>query len=113
MALNDIETARIKRQLEAFIKTRQSASPRPGRIDLSYEINGQAVLLFANRHRRDGSEYREYVGKTTYVKTRSEWKVYWMRADLKWHLYHPTPAVTDIESWLAVLEQDPHGCFWG
>lgn len=27
------------------------------------------------------------VAKATYVKTQNIWKVYWMRADLRWHAY--------------------------
>jgi hypothetical protein len=41
------------------------------------------------------------------------WKVFWKRADLKWHGYEPTAAVPSIEQFLAVVDADPYGCFFG
>jgi hypothetical protein len=53
------------------------------------------------------------IAKATYVKSRKEWKLYWRRADLKWHLYKPHPTSDSIETVLDVIEQDGHNCFWG
>ncbi|HYP68298.1 MAG TPA: DUF3024 domain-containing protein [Thiobacillaceae bacterium] len=38
------------------------------------------------------------VAKATYVKTQGMWKVYWMRADLKWHGYAPAPKVQTVDA---------------
>lgn len=51
--------------------------------------------------------------KATYVKTKKVWKVFWMRADLKWHSYPPKPTVKHIEEFLDEVENDPHACFFG
>jgi len=51
--------------------------------------------------------------KTTYVKKTGKWKVYWQRADLKWHSYQPTPEVDNLEEFLALVDRDEHGCFKG
>lgn len=40
-------------------------------------------------------------------------KVCWLRADLKWHRYAPVPEVGTLEEFLAVVEEDEYGCFWG
>ena len=53
------------------------------------------------------------VAKATYIRTRALWKVYWKRADLKWHSYAPTPAVGTVEKFLELVDADPHACFWG
>jgi len=37
------------------------------------------------------------VAKTTYVKKSGLWKVYWQRADMKWHSYDPMPEVGSLE----------------
>jgi hypothetical protein len=41
------------------------------------------------------------------------WKVYWKRADLKWHRYEPVPEVSAIEKFLAVVKEDEYSCFFG
>ena len=59
---------------------------------------------------RDGSEYFAQAGKMTFVKSQNIWKLYWMRADLKWHLYEE---YTNLDELLEELKTDPNGCFWG
>jgi hypothetical protein len=53
------------------------------------------------------------IAKATYVKSTALWKVYWQRADLKWHSYEPTPQVGSIEKFLAVVDEDRYACFFG
>ena len=48
----------------------------------------------------------EMVAKTTYVKKNGIWKVYWQRADLKWHGYEPVPEVGSLEAFLDLVEED-------
>jgi hypothetical protein len=36
-----------------------------------------------------------------------------MRTDLKWHRYEPTPEAVDLEGFLAIVEDDHYGCFYG
>ena len=55
----------------------------------------------------------EAVAKATYVKSRGIWKIYWQRADLKWHRYDPGPEVKTLEEFLEVLEKDEYACFYG
>jgi hypothetical protein len=51
--------------------------------------------------------------KATYVKTTGTWKVFWQRADLRWHGYEPVPHVGSVEKFLAVVDEDKYGCFFG
>jgi hypothetical protein len=37
------------------------------------------------------------VVKATYNTSKRNWKVYWQRAELKWHGYKPNPEVDSIE----------------
>jgi hypothetical protein len=53
------------------------------------------------------------IAKTTYIKSKDHWKIFWMRADLKWHSYEPHPIVKDIKEFVAVVSKDEYGCFWG
>ena len=36
-----------------------------------------------------------------------------MRRDLKWHSYEPFPETKLFEAFLAVVERDEYGCFFG
>jgi hypothetical protein len=51
--------------------------------------------------------------KATFVKRSGTWKMYWKRADLKWHRYEPEPEVETLEEVLAIAERDEYGCFFG
>lgn len=53
------------------------------------------------------------IAKGTYEKIRKIWKLFWMRADLKWHSYPPFPESKSLEEILEVIEQDLHACFLG
>jgi len=53
------------------------------------------------------------VAKATYIKSRRIWKIYWMRADLKWHRYDPLAAVSTIDDLIVEVDRDPYGCFLG
>jgi hypothetical protein len=53
------------------------------------------------------------VAKTTYVRSRGVWRVFWMRRDLKWHRYEPAPEVKTIEAFCALVSEDAYACFFG
>ena len=53
------------------------------------------------------------MAKATYVRSQNIWKVYWQRADLKWHSYDPDPEVDSIEDFLSVVDADKYACFFG
>ena len=41
------------------------------------------------------------------------WKVFWQRADLKWHSYEPKPTVKQLTDFLKLVDEDEHHCFKG
>ena len=53
------------------------------------------------------------MAKATYVKKQNVWKVYWQRADLKWHRYDPDPEVPSLQAFLDLVDRDEHACFFG
>ena len=71
----------------------------------------QSYIIGHKRNRfSDSSEYLDKACKLTYVKSSDMWKLYWMRADLKWHLYEEYQNLGDL---LEEVKKDPNGCFWG
>ncbi|WP_416183085.1 DUF3024 domain-containing protein [Methylicorpusculum sp.] len=53
------------------------------------------------------------VAKAKFVKTLSLWRVYWQRADLKWHIYQPVETVKSIDDFLTVVKNDEYHCLYG
>jgi hypothetical protein len=51
--------------------------------------------------------------EATYVRRTNRWKIYWQRADLKWHAYPPQPEALLFEEFLTLVDEDKDGCFWG
>ena len=115
MALSEFEIKRVEKAVAGFMD-RQRPPPhiRP-QLDLGYRIAGQSLELFEVRPAwNKPSETIEHpVAKATYVKRTDCWKVYWQRADLKWHRYDPDAEVDSVEAFLAVVEADQCACFFG
>ena len=84
-------------------------------VDLSFRVKGQSVEIFEIRPMWNDSNktIEESVAKATYVKSRNIWKIFWQRADLKWHSYKPEPEVKTLEEFLEVVERDEYCCFFG
>ena len=115
MAFKESETKQIDWIMQKFWYKNRPPEHARHQVDLSYEINNQAVEIFLLRaFWRDPSQtVREPIVKSTYVKKSGKWKIYWQRADMRWHLYEPYPEAVDLETVLQVVEEDPYGCFWG
>ncbi len=101
--------------MAAFMEKRRPPAPIRSKLDLGYRITGHSVELFEIRPRYDKPEIilEHDFAKTTYVRTQRVWKVFWMRADLKWHSYEPVPEVDSIEKFLEIVGQDKYSCFFG
>lgn len=115
MALSEFETKKIEKTVSAFIERRRPPPHIRPELDLSFRVSGQSVEIFEVRPvwKNPSKKMEHPVAKATYVKSRGIWKVYWMRADLKWHSYPPAPNVGTVEKFLSLVEEDKHACFFG
>ena len=115
MTLTEFDTKRCEKLVAAFIERRRPAAHIRHQVDLAFRIVGQSVEIFEVRpHWRDKTDLLEHpIAKATFNKSNRTWKVYWRRADLKWHGYQPKAEVARIEDFLEVVEKDEHGCFFG
>ena len=115
MALNDIERKRIEKAVDAFVQKRRPPAHIRPELDIGFRVGGQSVEIFEIRPRwnKPDEKMEESVAKATFVRSDSRWKIFWKRADLKWHGYEPLPAVDSIEEFLAAVEKDEYSCFWG
>src|SRR5690606_6283219 len=92
--------------------------PEPGirkQLDVNYEIKDQSVILNAIRPIWNKPNEILTLGyaKATYVKNKKVWKIFWKRADNKWHTYKPRPTVNELKDFLNLVDQDEFGCFKG
>lgn len=97
-----------------LVKNRPSEDIRP-KLDINWRLENQSLFIYEIRpHFKDPTHimHLDFV-KATYVKARNTWKVYWKRADLKWHAYEPLLYVNNIKRFLQEVDQDPLGCFKG
>ena len=115
MALSEFEMKRYEILVKKFIEGKRPEKYLRDKLDFGYRFKGQSVELFTIRPRwNDPKEILESnFAKATYVQAENIWKVYWLRADLKWHRYGPNPSAKTIEEFLSVVGNDEHCCFFG
>ena len=116
MALSEIEVARVRKALDAFMAKRRPPANIRDRLDLGSRVSGQSVEIFEVRppwRGNPGEKHESPVAKATYVRSRRVWRVFWMRRDLKWHGYEPALEVGSIEEFCALVDDDAHACFFG
>lgn len=115
MSLSEFEVKRIEKIVGEYIENKRPPVHIRNQLDLGYKIKDQSVEIFEIRPvwNNPKEKIELPVAKATYVKKSNIWKIYWQRADLKWHSYEPEAEVKFIEQFVAVVEQDNYACFWG
>lgn len=115
LALTELERKRCEKALMDFMARRRPAPHIREQLDIGYKIEGQSIEIIEIRPDwKDASVRQESpVAKATFVRTKGNWKVFWMRADLKWHGYQPKAEVNTLKEFLGAVDRDEHGCFFG
>jgi len=115
MALSEFERKQVEAEVSRFIETHRPPENIRDQLDIGFRIENQSVVLFEIRPRWDKQEEKMEtpVAKATYSKAQQVWKVYWMRADRKWHRYTPTPEVGKLGGFLKLVDEDKNACFRG
>lgn len=114
MALSEIELKRIENTVGALCKRRSPAAVAD-QVSTRYRVQRHDIELYERRtHWREPGEWIETpVAKIKFVRSANEWRLYWMRQDLKWHRYEPFPGSRRIEDLVEAIDEDRDGCFWG
>ena len=115
MSLTEFEIKRCERDIAIFMDAHRPPAHIRDELDFGYRIENQSVELFEVRpYWQDSSKKMESsIGKATYIKSKNHWKVYWQRADLKWHAYEPDPIVETFSEFLKLVAEDKYACFFG
>lgn len=116
MAFTEFEIAEHAAVIErVFWSKRRPPLHLRDKVREGQRIAGQSVELFFvrpvwNDPRR---QTEEAIAKLTYVRTSGVWRIFWMRADLKWHRYPPVPEAPTLEAALRIVHADAKACFFG
>ena len=116
MALTELETARVRKTVGAFVEARRPPLHLREKVDLAFRLSGQSVEIFEVRQAYGGAPGERIelpVAKATYVRSVRRWRVFWLRQDMKWHSYKPAPDVATIEEFVALVREDRNSCFFG
>jgi hypothetical protein len=114
MAFSEIELKRIDRSVGEFCR-RHTHPQHAHELRFVYRIEGHAVSIYEERPpwRGSGSWTSHGIARFRFYRSRGEWLLYWMRADLKWHRYEPAPATPDLQTLVKVVEDDEYCAFLG
>lgn len=115
MAISEFEIKRYEKIVGDYIEKRRPPAEVRDQVDLGFRIKGQSIVIFEIREvwNQPDQKVEIDIAKATYVKRHKIWKIYWQRADLKWHRYDPTPEANSVEEFLNIVEEDEWCCFWG
>ncbi|MHB9053527.1 MAG: DUF3024 domain-containing protein [Thermoleophilia bacterium] len=114
MAFSEIELKRIDSIVGVFCRERVPVQLWE-KLRLDYRIKGHDVVMFEVRP--DWQDTRQKietpVAKFKFVRTVDEWRLFWMRADLRWHRYDICPPSPDLNDLVQEVDRDIYGCFFG
>lgn len=112
MTQSEFENRRTKKLLDDFVEKRRPPPQLRDRVDVAWRREGAHVELFEIHREPQGMTERP-LARASWIKTHRHWRVYWMRASGKWERYPPASEVDRLEEFLAVVDADASGCFWG
>jgi hypothetical protein len=116
MAFTEIEiTGHMKVLEDSFWSRRRPPPHLRDKIREGQRFTDQSIELFVVRpaFNRPGGHIEEAIAKVRYVRPQNVWRIYWQRADGKWHGYQPCPQAKSLADALRVIDEDAYGCFFG
>jgi len=116
MAFTDIEIAEHLRVLEdSFWSRRRPPLHLRDRIREGQRFSEQAIELFFVRpaFNRPGEHTEESIAKVEFVRSHGVWRIFWKRADGRWHAYQHRPEAKSLVDALREIDADSLHCFFG
>jgi hypothetical protein len=115
MSFDLLNTLDVIEVMENFIFRIRPEEEIRDKIDVAYKIEDQSIIIYEifPLYLESDKKTESPIAKTTYVKAKDHWKVFWLRGNLKWYSYDPKPTVKTLKEFTELVEEDPVGCFWG
>ncbi len=113
MAFTENESAQYQSILEQYLEQVRPPAEIRAKLDIGYDIEGQSIYLVEIRPQWRNPEVIQRLpyAKATFVRSKNQWNIYWMRSDLKWYAYDPLPKVKTLERFLKTVHEDAYHCF--
>ena len=111
----EADLARVQR----WVDTRNQELPEEVRDKVRYELdvtNRTLTIIECRppwRPEDDPDWTRTPIGRLRYTKYLREWSLYWSDRNLKFHRYDFVEPNVNVEDFLAEIQADPTGIFWG
>jgi hypothetical protein len=110
----DINESNLKKFVESL---RPKEHEIREQLDFGYSYDGKIIEIYEIRPVWDNPKEIQHLpfAKIRYYQSKSkeQWKLYWMRGNLKWKLYDPHPSSNDLSKLLEVIKEDTFACFFG
>ena len=115
MSFDVLESSEIIETLENYLDRVRPEPEIRDQLDIGYTMEGQSIILLEIRPiwNKPGEIQNIPYAKASYIRSQRIWKIYWMRANLKWYGYDPTPSVKKLSTFLRIVDEDKLGCFKG
>ena len=114
MTFNEFELQYVAHTVGKLCKRKSPAHLRCQQRTV-YVVEGHDVTVYEERLRWDNPQEwtNSGIAKFKYNRKQNVWKLYWMKSDLKWHVYELLPESTRIDKLVVEVDKDPHGAFFG
>lgn len=114
MAFSEVELKRIEQTVGVFC-AKHSPAHLKDKLRLEFVVKGHDVVVVERRPRWDNeTEWTESpVAKLKFIRSANKWRLYWMRADMKWHEYPGLSSSHRLEDLVQEIDADPLACFFG
>ncbi len=114
MPFSELELKQIEQIVGAFC-VRHSPVHLRDKLRLEYSIKGHEVVIVERRPQWDDpSRWIESpTAKVKYIRSANKWRLYWMRADMKWHEYPGLSSSNRLDDLVQEIDADPFACFFG
>lgn len=113
MAFTDLEYQAVKKEVQQFVDSIRPPENVRHELDIVYSITEQTIDIGEQRPIWQGKPGETSIHPSVrirYFRAQHQWKLYWMRRDMKWYLYDTEETLTGA---LEVVRADPDGCFFG
>lgn len=116
MPFSEIELKYIENTVGKMCERRSPPQFRD-QLRIVYEVRKLDVVVYEERpYWHKPAEWSKMeVAKFKYGRKDGKWKLYWMRSDLKWHLYDTdlSEGTKRLELLVKEVDSDPLGAFFG
>jgi hypothetical protein len=114
MAFTELEVKQIAQAVGPLCKKRSPAHLKD-KLRLEYAVKNHEVVIFERRPSWDNpNEWTESpVAKLKFIRSAGKWRLYWQRADLKWHEYPGLSSSHRLADLVQEIDADPLACFFG